>query len=132
MKPDATRLLPILVMAVFSGCAVTLHGQQTSGGGVSTTHIGSSVQGSTNTGNARIGASFGTPPAANAPGGQVAFAKGASAVVVLGLAIAGTVDLVGHWLQPSAPRQQPSAGGIAHTCSCYGWQPELTAAPPQQ
>lgn len=132
MKPHAIRFAALLAIAVFSGCAVTLHGQQSSSGDVSTTRIGSSVQGSINSGNARIGASFGAPPAANAPGGQVAFAKGATAVVVLGLAIVGTVDLVGQWLQPSAPPRTERAGGIAHTCSCYGWQPELTAAPPQQ
>lgn len=118
----------VALMAALSGCAVTLHGQQTTGGGSTATTTGSSVQGGTRIGNARLGGSFGTPPAARATGGgQVTFSRGASAVLVLGLAIAGAAELVGDWFKPAPAAREPLApGGISHTCSCYGWQPELT------
>lgn len=123
-----------LVMALqLSGCAVTLHGHQTTGSGGTTTTTGSSVQGGTRIGNARIAGSFGNPPPANATGGQVTFSKGASAVLLLGVVIAGTAEVVREWLQPAPPRREPLApGGISHTCSCYGWQPELTPPPAPQ
>ena len=127
------RLLIIVLMTLLHGCAVTLHGNQTVSGG-STSTTGSSVRASTQAGNARLSGSFGTSPAANAPGGQVSFSKGASAVLVLGLAIAGATEAVSGWFGPSAPattvRREPLApGGISHTCSCYGWSPEsLTPA----
>ncbi|MGE4109860.1 MAG: hypothetical protein AB7E73_04085 [Burkholderiales bacterium] len=128
------RLLLITVIVLLSGCAVTLHGQQTTGGGSTTTTTGSSVQGGTRIGNARLGGSFGNPPAPSAAGGQLALSKGASAVMLLGVVIAGTVDAVRDWLQPQTPQlhERPAPDGIAHTCSCYGWQPGLTSGPVPQ
>lgn len=122
------------LMVALSGCAVTLHGQQTTGGGSTATTTGGSVQGGTRIGNARLGGSFGTPSAARATGGgQVTFSRGASAVLVLGLAIAGAAELVGDWFKPALVAREPLApGGISHTCSCYGWQPELTPGSPPQ
>lgn len=128
-----SRLILIVLMLALPGCAVTLYGNQTSGGGTTATSTGASVQGGTRIGNARIGGSFGAPPAAGAPGGQVTFSKGASAVVVLGLVVVGVVDTVAEWFEPAPPpRAARATGGIAHTCSCYGWQPELTPALPPQ
>lgn len=127
------RTIVICMALALPGCAVTLYGSQTSGGGSTATATGASVQGSTRIGNARIGGSFGAPPAAGAPGGQVTFSKGASAVLVLGVVVAGIVDTVSEWFEPaSAPRREAASGGIAHTCSCYGWQPELTPPPASQ
>jgi len=128
MKRFAIGLAALLALSLLPGCAVTLHGNQTSGGGITTTTIGSSIQGGTRIGNARIGGSYGAPLAGNAAGGQLSFSSGASAVLVLGLVVAGTVDLVSDWFRPTAPQPAARTGGIAHTCSCYGWQPELTAA----
>ena len=127
------RLLIIALFVLLPGCAVSLHGQQTSSGGSTSTTTASSVRGSTQAGNARLSASFGTPPAANAPGGQVNFSKGASAVLVLGLAIAGATEVVSGWFAPApAERREPLApGGISHTCSCYGWRPELLTPAPE-
>lgn len=127
------RLLIIALMVLLPGCAVTLHGHQTSSGGSTATTTGSSVRGSTQVGNARLSSSFGSPPAANAPGGQVSFSKGASAVLVLGLAIAGATEVVSSWFAPApAERREPLApGGISHTCSCYGWRPELLTPAPE-
>lgn len=123
------RFVIIVVMAALSGCAVTLHGNQTSGGGSTSTTTGSSVQGATRVGNARIGASFGSAPAPGTPGGQVSFSKGASAVLVLGVLIAGAADAVSDWFRPDASRSERAAGGsISQTCSCYGWQPDAAPA----
>jgi len=128
MKRFSISVALLFTLTVLPGCAVTLHGNQTSGGGNVTTTTGSSFQGGTRIGNAHIGGSFGAPPTGNAAGGQVSFSKGASAVLVLGLVVAGTVDLVSDWFKPAAPQPAERTGDIAHTCSCYGWQPELTPA----
>ncbi len=131
MKRSAMLVL-IAAISALPGCAVTLHGHQTSGGGSTAMTTGSSVQGSSSVGNARIGGSFGALPA-QATGGQVTFSRGASAVLVLGLALAGAADLIGEWFKPApAPREPLAPGGISHTCSCYGWQPELTPQPQSQ
>ena len=126
-------LIIVLALAM-NGCAVTLHGNQTSSGGSTTSTTGSAVRASTQAGNARLSASFGTPPPANAPGGQASFSRGGSAVLVLGLAIAGATEMIGSWFAPPAERREPLApGGISHTCSCYGWRPDsLTPAPEPQ
>lgn len=128
------RLLIIALAVLLHGCAVTLHGNQTSSGGSTTTTTGSAVRASTQAGNAKLAASFGTPPAANAPGGQVSFSKGTSAVVFVALAIAGATEMIGSWFTPAAEhREAPAPGGISQTCSCYGWRPELlTPAPDPQ
>jgi|LNFM01.1.fsa_nt_gb hypothetical protein len=124
------RLALIVLLLLLHGCAVTLHGQQTTGGGQSASTMGSSVQGGTRIGNARIGGAFGAPPPANAAGGQISFSRGASAVLVLGVLIAGAVDEIGGWFRSSAA---PQAGRlpeepISQTCSCYGWRPEPAPA----
>lgn len=127
------RMTVVLALAALSGCAVTLHGQQSSGPGGTTITTGSAVRAAAQSGNARVSASFGSPPPANAAGGQATFSRGASAALVLGLAVAGVVDSIGQWFRPPAERREPLApGGISHTCSCYGWQPELTPAPEPQ
>lgn len=132
MKRSVMLVLVAALLTMLSGCAVTLHGQQTTGGGSTATSTGSSVQAGTRIGNARIGGSFGAPPA-QAMGGQVTFSRGASAVLVLGLALAGAADLIGEWFKPAPAQREPLApGGISHTCSCYGWQPELTPQPQSQ
>ncbi len=125
-----TVVIMIVALAALSGCAVTLHGNQTSGGGSTSTTTGSSVQGTTRAGNARLGASFGSAPAPGAAGGQVHFSKGASAVLVLGVLIAGTVDAINELFRPAAlPRiERAGDGPVSQTCSCYGWQPEAAPA----
>ena len=125
-----TRFLLLLTLALLSGCAVTLYGNQTSGGGSTATTTGSSVQGAKTIGNARISGSFGSAPAPNAPGGQVHFSKGASAVLVLGVLIAGTVDAISELFRPAPSRIERAAvdGSVSQTCSCYGWQPDADRA----
>lgn len=128
------RLIIMALFAALPGCSVTMYGNQTSGGGSSTTTTGSSIRASTQSGNARLSGSFGTPPPANAPGGQLTLSNNASAVLVLGLAIAGLGEVVGNWFSKPQERREPLVpGGISHTCSCYGWRPELlTPAPAPQ
>lgn len=128
------RSLILLAFVVLPGCAVTLHGNQTMGGESMATATGSSVQVGRQFGNARVGGSFGAPLPAHAAGGQVAFSRGASAVLVAGLVIAEAVDVIGGWFRPAAPRtERPTTENISQTCSCYGWQPQpMTSAPAMQ
>ena len=127
------RFLILLVLVALPGCAVTLHGNQTTGGGSTATSIGSSVQAGKQFGNARVGGSFGAPPPVNAAGGQVRFSSGTSALLVVGLVVAGTVDAISDWMRPAAPRaERLSAGNISQTCSCYASNSELTPDPAAQ
>jgi len=129
MKRCAVLML-IAAISVLAGCSVTMYGQQTTGGGSTATTTGSSVRGSTSVGNARIGGAFGALPLSPATGGQATFSGGASAVLVLSVVIA---ELFSDWFKPAAaPREALAPGGISHTCSCYGWQPEASPAPQPQ
>jgi len=127
-------MLSALILVVLPGCTTTLYGTQTTGGGSSATTTGSHVRGSTQAGNARLSGSFGSPPPAGFQGGQVTMSNNASAVLFLGLAIAGVAEVAGNWFSKPQERREPLApGGISHTCSCYGWRPEsLTPAPEPQ
>lgn len=127
------RFLILLVMVVLPGCAVTLHGNQTTGGGSTATTTGSNVQAGKQFGNARVGGSFGSPPAAHAAGGQLRLSSGASAVLVVGLVIAGTVEAISDWMRPAAQRaERLPTGNISQTCSCYASNLELTPEPVAQ
>lgn len=127
------QLIAIAVfLAVLPGCTTTLYGNQTSGGGTNTTTTGSSVRGSQQIGNARLSGSFGAPPPAGMQGGQVTFSNNASAVLFVGMAIAGLAEVTGNWFSKPQERREPLApGGISHTCSCYGWSPELLTPAPE-
>lgn len=127
------RLAIVAVMAALPGCAVTLHGNQSTGGGTTASTTGSSVQAGRQFGNARVGGSFGAPPPAHAAGGQVTFSRGASAVLVAGLVIAEAVDVIGAWFKPAAPRiERLPTGNISQTCSCYAANPEVLPVAPAQ
>ena len=127
------QLIAIAVfLAVLPGCTTTLYGNQTSGGGTNTTTTGSSVRGSQQIGNARLSGSFGAPAPAGMKGGEVTFSNNASAVLFVGLAIAGLAEVTGNWFSKPQERREPLApGGISHTCSCYGWSPELLTPAPE-
>ena len=121
------RCCLLLLILALPGCAVTLHGQQSSGGGQTSTTTGSAVRGSTQLGNARLSGSFGAPPPANASGGQVTLSRGGSAALGVGLAVVGAGEALQRWWR-GAPRRReaPAADAIPHSCSCCGGQPELT------
>ena len=127
------QLITIAVfLAVLPGCTTKLYGNQTSGGGTNTTTTGSSVRGSQQIGNARLSGSFGAPPPAGMQGGQVTFSNNASALLFVGLAIAGLAEVTGNWFSKPQERREPLApGGISHTCSCYGWSPDLLTPAPE-
>ena len=112
------------------GCAVNLHGRQSASAGTSATVTGSSFNAGASAGQARFSAAFGAPPPQGASGGQIGFSRGAAAVLLLGLAIAETVDFIGapfrqaHGTTPAAQPARAPRASIAETCSCYGWKPE--------
>lgn len=119
MRPFA--LLPFCL--ALSGCVVSLHGHQSTRGGATTT-TSAATRAQASAGSARVGASFGTPAPHGAAGGRVAFSRGASAVIVLGLVVAETVNYLSAKLSgtPQAAASAPLRS-IADTCSCYGYQP---------
>lgn len=126
------NILPLLLIGLMlPGCAVNLHGRQSTSAGTSTTVTGSSFSAGASAGQAQFSAAFGSPPPQGAGGGQIGFSRGAAAVLLVGLVIAETVDFIGaqlrqtHGVPPAAaqPARAPRAS-IAETCSCYGWKPE--------
>ncbi len=117
----------LLMCVMLPGCAVNLYGKQSAGNGASTTTVASSVNAGASAGQAKFSASFGSPPPAGSTGGQVGFSRGATAVLVLGLAIAETVEFIGSQFRgalPAARQSTAARASIADTCSCYGWQPQ--------
>lgn len=126
MSHRPSRAVAVLLLALLPGCAVTLHGQQTTGPGGTTTTTSSSLQGQASAGHARASVRFGAAPAPGASGGQLQLSRGGSAVLLIGVAVAGTVDWISQWLRPAAVREVRDDGPISQTCSCYGWQPALT------
>lgn len=117
----ALVLLPFCF--ALSGCSVALHGHQTTSGGATTTTTSAAISGHASVGPARVGASFGAPAPQGAAGGQVAFPRGASVVLVLGLMIAETVNYLGAKFSDAPPASSAPQRSIADTCSCYGYQP---------
>ncbi len=119
------RLLIALPLCLaLSGCYVVLSGHQSTSGGATTTTTAAATNVNVSAGSARLGASFGTPPAPNAPGGQLALSRGASALLLLGVVIADAINNLGA--PDAAPRPGARRASIAETCSCYGWKPEVT------
>ena len=123
------KIAVLLMCLMLPGCAVNLYGKQSAGNGVSTTTVASSVNAGASAGQAKFGASFGSPPPPGAMGGQVGFSRGATAVLLLGLVIAETAEFIGSQFRgtPPAARQTTPRASIADTCSCYGWKPEIAA-----
>lgn len=127
------RLLILLAFVVLPGCAVTPQGNQTTSGASTATTTGSSVQAGKQFGNTHVGAAYGTPPAANAAGGQLRLSSGASVVLVAALVMVEVADAVSEWFKPAAPRaERLPAGNISQTCSCYGWQAGSMSDPTAQ
>ena len=123
MTSIARAAITALLCLALSGCFVTLHGHQSTSGGVTTTTTSSTVTGSAKTGGAQISFASGPAVAPNAPGGQVVFNRGASAVLVLGLVIADAVNYFSARLGVKPPQPAGGSASIADTCSCYGYKP---------
>jgi hypothetical protein len=107
-----------------SGCYVGLSGHASSSGGATATTASGSVVPANASG---VRLSFGTPAS---PGGQVSFDRGTSALVVLGGVIADAVNYLAGRFRGDAPAASGTSSSIADTCSCYGYEPDLTSAPP--
>lgn len=112
---------------MLSGCYVGLSGHASSSGGTTTTTASGSVVPANSSG---VGVSFGTPGTPAGPGGQITFSRGTSALVVLGLVIADTVNYLAWKFRSAAPAASAPGPSIADTCSCYGYDPDLTSMPP--
>jgi hypothetical protein len=114
---------------VLSGCAVTMHGNQSTSGGTTTTVTSTQVSASTQGANYKAWfSSGGRPVSPTAPGGHV-YASGNSAYALIG--IVALADLVNYFRGAPGPKPLPPGTAISHTCSCYGYQPDLApdAAP---
>ncbi|MCW5603090.1 MAG: hypothetical protein KIT18_00865 [Burkholderiales bacterium] len=102
---------------------MTLHGHQSAGGGAATTTTSTAVAARAGVSTGGVRAAFGTPVAPSAPGGTLYLGRGGSAVLLLGVLVAGAVDMAGSWLR-GAPAPGPAPReAISETCSCYGWKP---------
>ena len=113
------RIVPLTLLCLaLSGCTVTLFGHQSTGGGAATTTTSSQVSGSAKFAGGQASISSGQPVPPNAQGGQVALSRGASVVLILGLAIADTVNYISAKLG-AKPQPNLQSGSIADTCSCY-------------
>jgi hypothetical protein len=125
------RALTVILSLALSGCSVALSGHEsTGGGGTASSTTAAATHGHASIGSAKVSASFGTPVPAGSGGGQVSFSRGASAFLLMGLVVA---EVVNYFSSPSAdatPFRADRGRSIAHTCSCYGYQPasQLTSA----
>ena len=115
--------LVLSVSVALSGCQATLHGNQSTAGGSTTTVTSGQVSGSAKFAGGRVSFSSGQPVPANAAGGQVRLSGGAAAVLVVGLAVADFVNYIRAESQPK-PLRPADGDSIAATCSCYRKAPE--------
>jgi hypothetical protein len=116
------RAVIILLLCVpLVGCAVTMHGNQSTSGGTTATTTSSQVSGTTQ--GASYKASFssgGHPVTPKASGGYVSV-SGNSATVLIGVVV--LAELVNYLRGVPQPKPLAPGTAISHTCSCYGYQP---------
>ena len=113
----------ILLCVPLVGCAVTMHGNQSTSGGTTATTTSSQVSGTAQ--GASYKASFssgGHPVSPRAPGGYVSVSGNAAAVLV---GVVVFADLVNYFRGAPQPKPLPTGTAISHTCSCYGYQPPV-------
>jgi len=123
---ERTTVTVFLCLAL-SGCTVAMYGNQSTSGGTTATATSSQVSGSSQ--GASYKASFssgGHPVTPKASGGYVSV-SGNSATVLIGVVV--LAELVNYLRGESRPRPQPPGTAISHTCSCYGYQPDLALDP---
>ena len=114
-----------MLCVVLGGCSVAFSGGQSSGSSVSAATTTAAAQAHARFGSARLSASFGTPTAPGTPGARVSVSNGAAGVLILGLVIA---DALHYLASTSMERGAASSEPIAHTCSCYGYEPAARTA----
>src|SRR5262245_44555962 len=114
----------MMLCAVLSGCAVQLHGNQSTSGGTTTTSTSSTVVASAAGSNARVGFSSGQPVSRAAPGGQASVNGGGGAIATVFVVSAVLSEFLYSLAGGEPPvKPLPPDARISHTCSCYGWQP---------
>jgi hypothetical protein len=122
LNPDkVVRAVIVLLLCVpLAGCAVTMHGNQSTSGGTTTTVTSSQVSGSTQGANYKASfSSGGRPVSPRSPGGYVSVSGNswsAAAVLVVGVVFA---DLVNYLRGEPQAKPLPAGTAISHTCSCY-------------
>ena len=121
------RAVNVLLLCVpLAGCAVTMHGNQSTSGGTTTTVTSSQVSGLTQGANYKTSfSSGGHPVSPKAAGGYVSVSGNSgsvAAVLVVGLVIADLVNSIRG--EPKA-KPLPPGTAISQTCSCYGYQPPV-------
>jgi len=120
----------LAICVAVSGCAVRLHGHQSTSGGVTTTTTSSAVSGSLRAGNSRVAVSSGQPVSPRARGGHLRLSGDAAAALLLGLILIDTVHYITAYLSSPPETSQRHRDSVADTCSCYGYQGGV--APAQQ
>ena len=107
----------LLLCVPLAGCAVTMHGNQSTSGGTTTTTTSSQVSGSTQGANFKASfSSGGNPVSPRAPGGYVS-ASGNAAYVLVGVVV--IAELVNYFRGERQAKPLPPGTAISHTCSCY-------------
>jgi len=119
-------VLALLLCVPLAGCYATLHGNQSTSGGTTTTVTSGQVSGSTKFAGGRASFSSGQPVPPNASGGFLKLSGNAAAVLVVGLVFA---DLVNYMRSEPKPLQRAAGPSIAETCSCYGYKHGPAHAP---
>jgi hypothetical protein len=113
----------LLFCAPLAGCAVTMHGNQSTSGGTTATTTSSQVSGSAQGANYKASfSSGGHPVSPRASGGYVSVSGNAAAVLIGVVVIA---DLVNYFRGTPQPKALPPGTEISHTCSCYGYKPPV-------
>lgn len=122
------RAAIILLFCVpLAGCTVAMYGNQSTSGGTTATTTSSQVSGSSQGANYKASFSSGGHPVTPKASGGYVSVSGNSATVLIGVVV--LAELVNYLRGESRPRPQPPGTAISHTCSCYGYQPDLALDP---
>lgn len=123
MRSSLRILAALLPCLGLSACATSLYGYQSSGGGSTTTVTSARVAASASSSNTRVSFVSGSRVPANAPGGQVTWSSNSGGYV--GVAVMFGF-LASYIVGEEGPKPLPPGTKIMHTCSCYGYQPQIT------
>lgn len=113
-------LTAALATLAVSGCATSLYGNQSSGGGSQSTVTSSRVVATASSSNARVSFAYGSPVSPTAPGGHLTVSSSSSGALA-GIVLFGF--LASYIVGEEGPKPLPPGTKILHTCSCYGYEP---------
>jgi hypothetical protein len=123
MNGPLRTAMVLFACAALPACSVKLHGHESAGSGGSSTTLSSTVSASARASNARVSVLSGSPVAPDAPGGHLRLSGHAVGWLVAGGALAGLFNAMTRAHAEPLPADRP----IAHTCSCYGYNPSGSA-----